>query len=178
MVAATSGALGYDFGPMFDGKYDFEDKYLTSGDIDSRLAYIADRNLTHDVWAVKDPMLVSVSDYIPLFFEALRNPVLLIVFRDTLANAQSLVSADEANAQEDFPSLTHRMSQVMDWHYRLFHAICHRTYPTLLIPYERAITHRRKFVEELATFLGCDMSRETKQSAINRISSHGGYLQS
>ena len=173
MVAAAVHALGVDLGPAKDfGAHTFEDQSM-NGELHTRLSYIKRRNAERQVWGWKDPTaIVSMRE---LFF-ALRNPRLILVFRDMMATIDSEMRFDEAMSIEPRRSFADLAEATTNWWASNMEFISRTTFPTLLVSYERALQHPETFVNQLAAFLGLTPTQEQVQEAMIRINPRGGYL--
>jgi len=173
MVAAAVHALGVDLGPAKDmGAFTFEDQSM-NGELHTRLSYIKRRNTERQVWGWKDPTaIVSMRE---LFF-ALRNPRLILVFRDMMASIDSEMRFDEHNSIEPRRTFTDLAEATTNWWASNMEFISRTTFPTLLVSYERALQHPETFVNQLAAFLGLTPTQEQVQEAMTRINPRGGYL--
>ena len=93
MVAAAVDALGVYLGPQGEmNDFHFEDQAMHSPDLGTQYKGIRKRNVQHRVWGWKDP--TGVHSVQSVVF-ALRNPHVIVVFRDVLASIQGEMRFDE-----------------------------------------------------------------------------------
>lgn len=171
MVAAATEALGVYLGPEEDLKnFTFEDQTMNSPYLDVQHNHIKEMDKEYSVWGWKDPGAIHPLNEIG---HALRNPRVILVFRDMLASVQGEIRFDEANEiSRNFHDLIDNTMARYDRNW-LF---AKRTrLPLLLVSYERAINNREEFVDELINFIGIEPQQEQRVAAINRISQEGGY---
>jgi hypothetical protein len=174
MVAAVVDALGVDLGPRTDLEgWHFEDQTMHSPYIAVQVKYAKQRDLECPRWGWKDP--VGLSSVRNALF-ALRNPRIIIVFRDPLATIQGEMRFDEVNDIQPRRTLASLVKQTTDW---LAHNLEFSTItacPTLLVSYERALNYPERFVAELSGFLGVEPTAEQRAEALSRIERRGGYI--
>lgn len=158
---------------------------LTAEEIYDRLRERVDLyNSEEQVWGWKDP---SVDNYLPQIQDSLRNPHLIVVFRDVVAVASAIIAADETNnmmAQVD--PLHHKAKQVIsaedalqfvaDRYARYESLIDELKWPTLLVSYERGRAFPEQLAEEMSEFLGLELTDENLKSILAYIQPTGGYL--
>jgi hypothetical protein len=116
-------------------------------------ALIAKKNGERGLWGWKDPNgHVYINEVLP----ALRNPHVVVVFRDHLAAAQTI----EARTGRDvLVSLEQGLDQMR---FLLDFLRCY-DFPLLMVSYERALRLRESFARQLAAFAG--VAAEEKQIA-------------
>jgi len=172
MVAAAVHALGVYMGPKTDlQEFTFEDQAMHSPYPLERLERIGENNSTHDVWGWKDPGAIHPLKEITY---ALRNPRVILVFRDMLASVQGERRFDAENGI-DRP-IDGLIDDVVDRYATNWDFVKHTQLPTLLVSYERAIQNREYFLDTLVDFIGVPVSDAQRSCALERISPTGGYL--
>ncbi len=173
MVAKVVESLGINLGPKEDlDKYTMEDQTIHSPEWEKQLRYIQKRNDEHPIWGWKDPTGISSVQRI-LF--ALRNPHIIVVFRDMLATIQGEMRFDisvNPDVTRPFNDLT---EQTLNWWRDNFRFIENTKFPTLLVSYERAVINPGLFIKEVAQFLEVAITPEQTARAMSLISPTGGY---
>jgi hypothetical protein len=106
-------------------------------------ATIAGRNDAHDIWGWKFP---AASNYLEGLANDLRNPHLVLVFRDMAATMKAHMRWH--NREITLAAHEILMQQQKNWF-----LVERWRVPTLLISYEKAILEPRLFVQELAGYL-------------------------
>lgn len=122
--------------------------------LDQTRAYIDKQNAALADWGWKFP---RVNAYLPEIVQDLRNPSLILVYRDTVAASARGIEGIPKNA-------ANRDKRVMD-ELKSREQIARRNtilietcaIPTLLVSYERAMARPRPFIREIAAFLGKDV---------------------
>ncbi len=174
MVAAVAHALGLYIGPPKDlAQFTFEDQHMNRADMGLQLSYISKQNKEHNAWGWKDP--VAISTVRSLFF-ALRNPRMIIVFRDILASLDGEMRFDAAHAINPPRTFQDIATATINWWQANIEFMNQTTFPVLLVSYERALHTPFLFIQQVAAFLGMTPTHEQLQEALARISPRGGYL--
>lgn len=174
MVAAAVDALGVDMGPREDMRdFHFEDQIMNRVDLDVRFQYIVQRNSEHAAWGWKDPTGI---DSVRKIMFAVRNPRVIVVFRDILATIQGEIRFDEAHEIDPRRSFGQLVDMTLHWWTGLMEFVKHTQVPTMLVSYERSIADPDLFVAELAAFLGIGTNQSQRDEALARINPKGGYL--
>lgn len=122
--------------------------------LDQTRAYINQQNIELGDWGWKFP---RVNAYLPEIVQDLRNPSLVLVYRDTIASS--------ARGIDGIPRGTPDRNQKIIAELKSREQIARRNtvlietcaIPTLLVSYERAMARPRPFIKELAAFLGKDV---------------------
>ena len=172
MVAAAVDALGVDMGPRDEmAKFHFEDQTMNRVGLDVRFEYVKQRNLEHAAWGWKDATGVGGVRNIAF---AVRNPRVIVVFRDMLATIQGEMRFDDAHGIDPRRGFEHLANMTLHWWTELMEFLTHTQVPTMLVSYERAIADPDLFVAELVSFLGVDPGYTPE--ALARINPKGGYL--
>ncbi len=174
MVAAVVHALGIDIGPAKDlAGYTFEDQSMNQSQLGLQLAYIARRNRERTIWGWKDP--TAINTVRSLFF-ALRNPRMIVVFRDILATIDSEMRFDKAQHITPNRAFSDLAKATVNWWMANMEFVYQTTFPLLLVSYERALHMPDIFIQQLAAFLGITPTHEQLLEALARINPKGGYL--
>ena len=142
-VAGTMQRLGIFMGDDLPNTY--EDPCFGPGQSPARMREtIARRNEAHAIWGWKYPV---AANYLEGLTDALRNPCLVVVFRDMAATMKGHMrwhNRDIALAAQDI-----LLQQQKNWF-----LLDRWRVPTLLVSYEKAMLDPRLFVQEFATHLG------------------------
>ncbi len=157
LTAAIIDGLGVNMDGSYDGH--FERSHFNNGDWTEDT--VKDLNDTYDYWGVQ-----LVADY--KIFEVcrvLRNPHIITVFRDPIANAQRLLSAEKPR----FTSLL-TVDYVVSKQKELME-MASFSYPTILISCERLRYESELIIDHLCNFI---QIKGNKQKALDRIGN--GYL--
>ncbi len=157
LTAAVIDGLGVNMDGSYDGH--FERSHFNNGDWTEDT--INDLNDTYDNWGVQ-----LVADY--KIFEicrVLRNPHIITVFRDPIANAQRLLSAEKPRftglLTVDY--VVNKQKELME--------MASFSYPTILISCERLRYESELIIDHLCDFI---QIKGNKQKALDRIGN--GYL--
>lgn len=127
---------------------------------DELRALIARRNAEHDVWGWKVPGLP-----VPGVIEALRNPCLVVVHRDTVALCSRMAASEGA----DFLAAYRHFGRLeAELHERVLSLSC----PRLFVSYEKALADPDAFVSALARFAG--VTDEVRRRAATEAVEPGG----
>lgn len=174
LVAAVAHALGVYLGPLEDlTEYHFEDQTMHSPNLDIQYRGVQRRNRDYKIWGWKDP--IGIASVQSIVF-ALRNPHVIIVFRDWLASIQGEMRFDknyEVDPPRTFQELIESTSLWWDANMRF---LSRTQFPTMLVSYERVLSNPDLFIVELERFLHLKPSDEQRTEARARISQSGGYL--
>ena len=174
LVAAAVDALGINLGPEKNMReYHFEDQTMHSPNLQTQYAYIEQRNNEHKIWGWKDP--TGIESVRRVLF-TLRNPHIIIVFRDMLASIQGEMRFDQEYCPMVSRSFDLLVESTMRWWAANWEFITHTSLPTMLVSYERALYHPHEFGEELATFLQVELTKDKRREITSRINQQGGYL--
>lgn len=175
MVAQVVEALGFNLGPHAELRmYTHEDQTMHSPNFGRKCNYVAERNAGHPFWGWKDP--IGITSVQQMLF-CLRNPHVIVVFRDLLASIQGEMRYDQVAHPETCRPFEDLVDRTVEWWTNNMVFVKQTNVPTILVSYERAITNPEGFVKELAQFLGVGLTREVRGKALSRISKTGGYLQ-
>jgi len=174
MVAAVVDALGVDLGPAKDlAEHTFEDQNMTQADPGLLLSYIAKRNRERKIWGWKYP--TAINSLHSVFF-ALRNPRIIVVFRDIVASIDGEMRFDEQKNITPRRTFADLAKATLNWWDTNMEFISQTAFPVMLVSYERALQAPETFIHELAKFIGRVPSQAQVQDAMTRINPRGGYL--
>lgn len=123
------------------------------------------RNSHHSVWGWKDP---SVELYLPEISDLLRNPHLIVVWRDPAAIATALMAINGLSAADAF-ALAFENSQ------RFWSLVQSLHWPTLMVSYERGRLKPLELAKEMAVFLGLRLTDQIRDNIVRYCSPSGGY---
>ena len=144
-----------------------EELSLDSQQIKENLAAtIAARNDSYAIWGWKDP---SVEEYLPDIYSQLRNPHLIIVWRDPAAVATAMMAVNYLDTYEAFRVVLERYSRYLQLAREL-------RCPTLMVSYERSRIDPDKLAVDMAEFLGMDLDDEKLGQIREFVAPQGGYL--
>lgn len=160
MVAGMLRILGVFMGDKID-EHNHEDLDLQHRHPLNLRSIVAERNASYKVWGWKDPLLIDVvHDLIDLC--PLRDPVFIVVMRDAVATAQSLVLHEGWAFGFAF---SHASSQSI----KLFDFV-HEHPSAVLVSYEKAMSDPAGFVDGMVGMLGLDVSEDLRDRAIAFVS--------
>lgn len=174
MVAKVVEALGIPLGPKEDlERFNMEDQTMHVEAWDTQVRCLRERNNTHAIWGWKDP--TGVTSVQRIIF-ALRNPHIVIVFRDMLATLQAEMRYDVEFHPETSRPFDTVIEQTLNWWNDNFRFIRNVHVPMLLVSYERALINPELFIEEIAVFLRVNLTPLQMEKAKSCINLKGGYL--
>jgi hypothetical protein len=149
MVAGVARALGLDLGEVGRRKNN-EDPRFQNRPLDKMREAIETRNGENDVWGWKFP---AAGSYIPELSNVLRNPYLIVVYRDPVAAALSQAKRDRKFNRRTTRLALHESAANNAVNTGLALATDR---PCLLISNERAIADPEGLIDDVAAFLGQD----------------------
>ena len=163
MVAGVMRELGINLGTNLGSNH--EDPEFLPKEIDRLLDVIAQRNSKFDVWGWKMP---HTSEYLLEILDNVRNPHVVVVFRNLLAMAESQMKRSSAGFENAFKFSTNRLVQVAG----IIPAIhC----PLQLVDYDLALRQPDNFVGELINFAGIYPDATKIRNALRLIDPEKGY---
>lgn len=163
MVAGVVRELGINLGKNLGNNH--EDPEFLTKDLSKIREVIGRRNANYDVWGWKMP---HSSEYISELLPDLRNPHVVIVFRNLLAMAESQLKRSETDFAKAFQFSLNRLGQVGSVVNRL-------SCPLMLVNYEQATAKPHAFIDELCAFLNLSPSEEARGRAERMIDPEIGY---
>ena len=161
MATSVAHRLGVPMGQ--DLAYTFEDpkmnRLLEQPEFDESAfaALVEQRNEEHKLWGFKYPFTLR-----PRVLETLRNPHLLVVYRDLVAIARR----NEISTGHDF--LT-SMRAAAGHQIQIISVLAETEYPCLLFSYEKAIEFPLQLTTQISTFLGLNADAEKRQAVADTI---------
>ena len=165
MVAGTVREMGINLGERLGENH--EDPQFLPLELDIIRARIQERNESLDTWGWKMPHSLGYLDEIE---PDLRNPHIILVWRNSLATALSHVTRSGAGIDESLTYSTRRTLDMVE-KLRLIKS------PVLLVNYEQAAQHPEDFTETLAQFLGVDLDQQMRKNCLRFIDPETGYKQ-
>lgn len=112
--------------------------------------YIAAANAAQPLWCIRLP---AGGHDLEALCRSLRNPRVIVTFRDIVANALNAAGAERDKGLAALPSLTRNYRELAD-------TIARLSVPTLLVSYETAILYPLDSVQEIAAFCGVTANEE------------------
>ncbi len=162
MLSALLQEIGVFMGDAVD-KAVFEDvevaKFLDSGDFAGLKAFAAKRNAARHVWGFKRPHAYRV---LPKLVPVLRNPRIIVMFRDVLA----IAVRNHVSMQMDvIPALPRYVEEYAD----LVRNISALKCPLLLVSYEKFVQFPEESIERTAAFAGVALTPALKEKALAAV---------
>jgi hypothetical protein len=172
MIAAIVHALGVYLGRHEElYEFTFEDQKMNRPDIAIRYTTIDERNAEHNIWGWKDP--TAITGVANLLY-TLRNPHVIIVFRDLLASIQGEMRVDSENNATPRP-FSVLAQTTLEWLRANVDFIIRAKCPVLLLSYERSIRNPSDCLNAIISFLRITPSQQQIAEALSRINTSGGY---
>lgn len=165
MVAGAAREMGIDLGSHLGENH--EDKRFIEKNLKSVRARIAARNEEAETWGWKMPHSL---EYIEKIEGELRNPHIVLVWRNTLASAISQVNRSNADIQVALDFSAGRLMEMVQ-KVKLLNS------PTLMINYEAAIQDKEEFLKVYSEFLGVELTDEMQDRCLKFIDPAVGYQQ-
>ena len=170
-TAAVVDAIGVPVGTSNDGHFETPE---FKHDIDdppkwkATRAAIASLNKRHAKWGSQ---IWNNPESAARIAAEVRNPHLLIVFRDPVAITERRLSLpDEAQDPRDL------LAQVFTDMRRLLHHLAEVPVPTMLVSFERLRIQPAEIVPQIADFMGVSLTVPLLREALARVNLKGGYL--
>lgn len=142
-------------------------KAVESKDTRAVDAIVAERNERFDVWGWKRP---AAFRYAPVWQPRLRNPYLIVVYRDPFAIANRNRISMLQECLHGIKDATRQLEQLNGF-------VQEARVPTLLCSYEKAMTRPEDFVSGVTAFLGLEGEGRHK-AAVAAIGANRRYLRS
>jgi hypothetical protein len=168
MVAGVVRALGVDLGNVGKRK-NSEDADFQSHDLEQMRAAIARRDSERDVWGWKFP---GAGTYLPGLLKSIRNPYLVVVFRDPVATALGQVNLDRESSRRPPRISLHESNANTATNMGLVLAMGR---PCLLVSHERAKEYPSELVDEIADFLQVQRADDDLRKRLLDYVSPGQY---
>lgn len=162
-VAGTLSRLGIPMGPKTIGNH--EEGVFQNRPLEEMREAIKSRNAQHDVWGWKYP---DAHLYLEDLLADVRNPHLIVVYRDLAASLNGLIRWHGLERLE-------AGREVLDAHRRNLDLIEGQKLPTLLISYEKAMVYPSVFVRHMARALELPRPRKPEIRNIVQFLQPGSY---
>lgn len=166
MVSGTLHRLAVHMGDYLDEKYEDAD-FHPSLPIEKIKNAIKERNKEYLLWGWKRPNTIK---YLRSVFSLLRNPHLVIVYRNPLSVAQSSTSRQRKKFTQ------HDINIAVD-HYREIHQTLKqlKSCPRMACSYEGVLENREKFILALVDFCGLEPTTKQLLRCLAFIDPEKGY---
>lgn len=168
MVAGVARALGLDLGDVGERKNN-EDPRFQNRHVEKMRQTIDTRNAGADVWGWKYP---AAGNYLPDVWATLRNPHLIIVYRDPIAAAVSQSRYDRPQAARTVRLSLHESNANNNLNMGLALAVDR---PCLLVSHERASRDPDALITDMAEFLHVEEVSELLRERIRDYVQPGQY---
>ncbi len=143
-----------------------EDVQMRSEDLDAIRSVVENRNSAFDQWGWKCPGSIHYLDDLK---PSLRNPHLIVIFRDpyaTMLRSLAVDASDPLGAFEQWMTKTRKLLSVV----KLYGV------PTLFVSYELALKKPELMIEDLVRFTGIsELSETLRTRMLSYIDPKGGY---
>jgi len=150
MVAGVAQRCGLFIGDNLPGN--LEDPRFVRSDASGLEDVVAESNQKRKIWGWKYP---RAADYLSELLPKLRNPRLVVVWRDPLATASRGISRGD--------TVDKSLKRVVSFQTKNIRLIQEANCPILHVSYERAISEPLSFAETLAGFIGGSMPADTQE---------------
>jgi len=148
MVAGCMAGLGVHMGNNLPQNY--EDPEFVNKPVESMKATIERKGLHHTRWGWKYP---EASIYLDRLKLDIPNPRIIVVFRDLVAIASRQNISNGVDIENGLVNnsllLQRNIALVLKWQV-----------PTLLVSYEKAVSFKSEFLDELATFVDFELPED------------------
>ena len=145
MVAGVMRGLGVNIGPHLD-ENNQESRAFNGPSIKDMVQSLQSQNAKDEIWGWKIP---NAADYLDRIWSDIRNPHLICVMRDPVANAQGLNRWHSVGRIQSAQESVLRLQKNLN-------IISLRKCPSLMISYEKAVGAPDLFIDEFATWLGVE----------------------
>jgi pimeloyl-ACP methyl ester carboxylesterase len=163
-IAGTMQRIGIFMGADLPNNY--EDANFGPGkSMADMRATIAARNADHTIWGWKFP---AAANYLENLHTNLRNPYLIVVFRDAAATMKAHVRWHNRDIQ-------HAAHEILIQQQKNWFLLERWRVPTLLISYEKAVLAPKMFARQLAQLTGMPEPGESTLSEIEEFLAPGSY---
>lgn len=165
MVAGVMRGFGLDMGPQIEPRNQESAPFMHEIPTEQMRESLREYNEQHQIWGWKNPYAI---DYLPEIWSEIRNPHLICVMRDAVANGQGLHRWEDFGATRAVREVLQRQTRNMDM-------ISERDCPSLMISYEKAISEPDFFVEELGQWLGIEVKKARSRFNFRDFMAPGSY---
>lgn len=162
-VAGLMQRLGVFMGEDLGNNY--EDPAFLGKPIVEMREVIQRRNAVHNVWGWKNP---HVANYLDHLMPDLKNPRLVIVYRDMVATMRAHMRWHNRTSAQSAHELL--LTFQRNWY-----LVDRLKLPTLLVSYEKLLLAPELFVEELADFIGVARPRGAALTELAEFLAPGSY---
>jgi len=162
-VGGVMQRLGVQMGENLTNNYEDLD-FINKNQAHMRAA-VEKRNEAHSVWGWKAP---NAANYLEMLLPSVRNPHLIVVFRDTVATMKAHVRWHNRSQQLAVHEIM--LQQQKNWFLLERWQI-----PTALVSYEKAILAPEVFVPQMADFLSVPQPDAEGLQGITEFLSPGSY---
>ena len=163
MVAGVARELGVNLGKNLGVNH--EDPAFVTKDLSAIRAAIQERNDQSDLWGWKMP---HTSEYLLDLLPSIRNPHVIVVFRNVLAITRTQMRRSDADFETAFKFASERTRQVGS-------IVPEIDAPLMVVDFEKAAAARAEFVSELVEFLHLQPGEATMAKALAMIDPASGY---
>ena len=167
LVSGLLMLLGIYMGDIDRMDGNLEDKDFQQKSDEEIREVIKKRNNQYDIWGWKEPGLYP---RIRGFFDVLRNPHFIIVFRDPVATALSRAERNYINTLES--SL---MTRTNSLNKSLIDFYISKEYPAICLSFERLLRKKIKDIKQLVNFLDVNLDEKTLMTILDFIRIPDGY---
>ncbi|MER9725185.1 MULTISPECIES: hypothetical protein [unclassified Mesorhizobium] len=164
MVAGIARELGVNLGRNLGNNH--EDPEFITEDLQAIKKVVAHRDAKYNVWGWKMP---HSSEYIVRLLPHLRNPFVIVVFRNLAAIAESQMKQSDVNFRDAFSFSATRLAQVAS-------ATQEIDCPLMIVNYERAVLKPSNLLDELCAFLHLRPSEDERERALAMTDPQRGYV--
>lgn len=165
MVAGTVREMGINLGDRLGINH--EDPAFLPQDVERIRELVNQRNQEQETWGWKMPHSL---DYLDRIEDDLRNPHIILVWRNVAAIAISQVNWSGAELDTALAFSAKRLHHMSEKASLL-------KSPVLHVNYEQAVREPAQFVETLAAFLGIELDADKRSACLNFIDPDAGYKQ-
>ena len=163
-VAGTMQRLGVFMGSDLPNNYE-DPRFGPGVPLAEMRDTISGRNAAHHVWGWKFP---AAANSLEQLHNSLRNPCLIVVFRDAAATMKGHVRWHNRD-------ILHAAHEVIMQQQKNWYLLERWRVPTLLISYEKALLSPQLFAMELAQLMGMPEPDETALAEIAAFLAPGSY---
>lgn len=164
MVAGVMRGLGVNIGPDLD-ENNQESRAFNGPSVEDMAQTLHAQNATNDVWGWKNP---NAADYLDRIWPDIRNPHLICVMRDPVANAQGLNRWHPMGRVQSAQETVLRLQKNLNM-------ISLRRCPSLMISYEKALNAPDLFIDEFGSWLGVDADAARKKFNFGEFMAPSSY---
>lgn len=162
-VAGVLREIGLPMGSNLGANH--EDPEFLSKDINHILEVIARRNGTFRKWGWKMP---HSSEYILRIADKIRNPHVIVPYRNILSVSISHMKHSEAAFETAFGYANARQSHLSE-------VVSKLRCPTMLVNYEELLHDPQKHIRRIAQFVDTELTESSLATAADFINPAGGY---